>query len=236
MKRIAMGLAALLVLTALLPLTALADIQRGDRGEGVRELQTLLMETGWLFEEPDGIFGKHTEEALKKFQSFMGLPVNGKADETVLHILRQSWSDLHGQAYNNDPTYKPNPGANGCRVHMTEDGLITFDYCSEHTEMLAKEADLLALATVEGARQACALWEDHIEEVYSLWLDSASAENKLGVMSAYGAWKAATEKQREALEAAYPDDPLFVETQMGRLLKAQALMLCSFGVQYGASE
>ena len=233
MKRIALLLALAL---ALMPLTALADLQRGDRGEDVRELQTLLQETGWLFEEPDGIFGRNTEDALTRFQSFMGLTANGRADDTVMQLLRQSWSDLHRSAYNDDPAYTPNPAADVCRLRISEDGTLVMDYCSIHTEVLAVEADLLAQNTLEGAQQACKLWEDDIEATYTRWLDTADTENKLGVMSAYGAWKTAVQKQREALTAAYPGDALTVEKQMSAALKAQALLLCSFAVQYGAAE
>ena len=54
----------MLALLAALPTAALADIRRGDRGEDVKELQTLMFELGWLFEEPDGIFGNRTEAAV----------------------------------------------------------------------------------------------------------------------------------------------------------------------------
>ena len=94
-RRIALALAIVL---ALMPLTALADLSRGDRGEDVKELQKLLFETGWLFEEPDGIFGKNTEAALISFQKFMGLNANGRADSATMQLLRQSWSDLHRTA------------------------------------------------------------------------------------------------------------------------------------------
>ena len=57
------------ILTALMLLTpaAWADLQRGDNSAEVYELQQLLFETGWLFEEPDGAFGKRTEAAVKQF-------------------------------------------------------------------------------------------------------------------------------------------------------------------------
>ena len=42
----------MLALLAALPTAALADIRRGDRGEDVKELQTLMFELGWLFEQP----------------------------------------------------------------------------------------------------------------------------------------------------------------------------------------
>ena len=233
MKRIALVLALAL---ALMPMAALADIQRGDRGEEVRELQTLLLETGWLFEEPDGIFGKNTEAALIKYQTFMGLTANGRADDTVMQLLRQSWSDLHGSAYHDDPAYTPNPAANGCKLRIDADGTVIMDFCPVHVEMLAQEDELLAAGTPEAAREACALWEAEIERIYGCWLDTTDTENKLSVMSAYGAWKTAAQKQREALEAAYPDDALSVEIQMAAVLRAKILMLCSFGVEYGASD
>lgn len=232
-RRIALALAIVL---ALMPLTALADLSRGDRGEDVKELQKLLFETGWLFEEPDGIFGKNTEAALISFQKFMGLNANGRADSVTMQLLKQSWSDLHRTAYNNDPAYTPNPAADVCHLRIAEDGTLVMDYCSAHTELLAEEADLLARDTVEDARAACALWEADIESMYTRWLEVAETEDKLGVMTAYGAWKTTVQKQREALQTAWPDDPLAVERQMGILLKGQALLLCGFGVQFGGAE
>ena len=233
-KRIALCL--LVLALALAPVTALADLQRGDRGEEVRELQTLLLETGWLFEEPDGIFGRNTENALISFQNSAGLPATGRAGDDTMRALRQQWSNLHGAAYNDDPVYTPDPGANGCRLHINEDGTLTLDYCLEHTEMLAQEADLLAANTVDGARAACALWEAEIEAMYTNWLNDAEPEYLLGVTSAYGAWRSALEAQRVALEAAYPNDPIYVEKYLGMLLKAQVFMLCSFGVEYVAGH
>ena len=57
MKRI---IGILLVLMFLFPASALADLRRGDRGEEVRQLQQMLWDTGFIFEEPDGVFG-HSE-------------------------------------------------------------------------------------------------------------------------------------------------------------------------------
>ena len=54
MKRI---IGILLVLMFLFPASALADLRRGDRGEEVRQLQQMLWDTGFIFEEPDGVFG-----------------------------------------------------------------------------------------------------------------------------------------------------------------------------------
>ena len=48
--------------------TALADLRRGDRGTEVEDLQRMLYEAGWLFELPDGVFGRNTEKAVKDYE------------------------------------------------------------------------------------------------------------------------------------------------------------------------
>ena len=37
-------------------------------GEEVTALQQMLWDTGFIFEEPDGVFGRNTEKAVKWFQ------------------------------------------------------------------------------------------------------------------------------------------------------------------------
>ena len=76
MKRLIVRAAAFImtVLLAFAP-AAFADLERGDRGDEVYDLQQLLFESGWLFELPDGIFGRNTEAAVKDFEEYAGLPV-----------------------------------------------------------------------------------------------------------------------------------------------------------------
>lgn len=92
LKRMMALLLALLLLSA--P-AASAEYARGDRGDGVAELQLLLFETGWLFELPDGVFGGNTEEAVKGFEQYAGLPVDGVADEEFLYELAVSLENLN---------------------------------------------------------------------------------------------------------------------------------------------
>lgn len=54
-------------------------LRRGDRGEAVRRLQTLLLNKGISPGPIDGIFGSNTERAVRTFQSQSGLPVTGVA-------------------------------------------------------------------------------------------------------------------------------------------------------------
>jgi len=62
-------------------------LRRGDRGEAVRRLQTLLLNRGIDPGPIDGIFGFKTETAVRTFQSRSGLVVTGIA--TV-----QTWTAL----------------------------------------------------------------------------------------------------------------------------------------------
>ena len=79
-------LLALFTLLCLLPGCSLA-LRCGDRSEEVKNLQQMLFETGWLFEEPDGIFGRNTENAVRNYERFAGLPADGVADEQMLEAL-----------------------------------------------------------------------------------------------------------------------------------------------------
>ena len=88
MKRI---ISVLLVLMFLFPASALADLRRGDRGEEVRELQQMLWDTGFIFEEPDGVFGGNTEKAVKWFQEYALLEQTGVVDDRTIDSLYACW-------------------------------------------------------------------------------------------------------------------------------------------------
>ena len=53
-------------------------LKKGSKGVEVKELQTHLNLLGYNCGTPDGIFGKHTESAVKNFQKAYGLIVDGK--------------------------------------------------------------------------------------------------------------------------------------------------------------
>ena len=88
MKR---SISVLLVLMFLFPASALADLRRGDRGEEVRELQQMLWDTGFIFEEPDGVFGGNTEKAVKWFQEYALLEQTGVVDDRTIDSLYACW-------------------------------------------------------------------------------------------------------------------------------------------------
>ena len=63
----------------------------GDSGDEVAALQQMLVETGFLFAEPDGMFGKQTEEAVKWFQEYAGLAPNGVVGDWEPNALYDKW-------------------------------------------------------------------------------------------------------------------------------------------------
>lgn len=65
------------------------------QGHDVEELQQALGALGFLVGGEDGVFGAHTEDALRKFQMNLGLPSDGIAGAytfTALRSLEHSWA------------------------------------------------------------------------------------------------------------------------------------------------
>lgn len=58
-------------------------LRMGDRGEAVRVLQEQLIKIGYMEGEPNGIYGPHTADAVKRFQAANYLAVSGVAGPTT---------------------------------------------------------------------------------------------------------------------------------------------------------
>ncbi len=67
--------------------TVLNPLKKGDKGDEVLAMQTALAEMGYLTVNPDGDFGKKTVDAIKKYQTDMGLNPTGAADEATLRLI-----------------------------------------------------------------------------------------------------------------------------------------------------
>ena len=90
MKIILRTLAVLMIILLLSVPTSLAELARGDRGENVEYLQSLLREGGWLMDNVDGVFGKNTQQAVMDFENWLGLPADGVAQDEIIHLLEAS--------------------------------------------------------------------------------------------------------------------------------------------------
>lgn len=64
-------------------------LESGDRGDKVKELQTLLNKTGKYKLTVDGIFGNGTEDAVRDFQKANRLAVDGLAGESTIAKLKE---------------------------------------------------------------------------------------------------------------------------------------------------
>lgn len=130
-----------------------ATFQLGDRtlylrmpffhGSDVRELQHALGSLGFDCGNMDGIFGAHTEDALRKFQLNLGLPndgIVGAATYTALRNLQFTWADK-----------EPSHIAQNIGFARAADVLETHPLClfgtEEFTRSVASRMSNLALAT-----------------------------------------------------------------------------------------
>ncbi|SES41175.1 peptidoglycan-binding protein [Salipaludibacillus aurantiacus] len=69
--------------------------QKGDQGEGVKQLKQNLGKLGFeSSEDPADYFGDGTEKALEKFQAYYSVPVTGKADEDTQNKLDEQLSTI----------------------------------------------------------------------------------------------------------------------------------------------
>ena len=73
--------------------TVSAAVKPGDRGEEVREVQICLIAQGLLSGEADGVCGSATVEAIKEFQSAVGLPADGICGEATFRLLHAAAYD-----------------------------------------------------------------------------------------------------------------------------------------------
>ena len=78
-----------LVITGSMAQFAIAEavLEKGSKGDEVKQLQEALIGQGFLNGKADGDFGKMTETALSDFQAANGLEATGVADQKTLEIL-----------------------------------------------------------------------------------------------------------------------------------------------------
>jgi len=85
-----------LILISAVSLTSLcsaAALKYGDRGDQVQEIQDYLIAQCLLTGTADGEYGSATVNAIKNFQTALGLKVTGTCDETTYKILRAAAYD-----------------------------------------------------------------------------------------------------------------------------------------------
>ena len=69
------------------PNNAYFTLKRGMEGEPVKKMQQALKNQGYFSGLVDGYFGEGTENAVKQFQRYNGLQVDGVAGPATLRTL-----------------------------------------------------------------------------------------------------------------------------------------------------
>lgn len=194
------GLALLLALL-LMPGIASAQLRRGDTGSEVAELQRLLLGTGWLFEEPDGVFGKRTEQAVRQYEAHAGLKVDGIADDALLASLRGDYLLLTGELPEGASAQEMT--APFCSHLTASDGSSAVVYCQAHGTLLETTHRLMDDGSAAKARQACALWREEIVRQYDQWIACTDESQHGGIAKARETFLAAMDAQEQAIAAYY---------------------------------
>lgn len=221
---------ALLTLLCLLPACSLA-LRRGDKSEDVRSLQQMLFETGWLFEEPDGIFGRNTENAVRDYERFAGLPVDGVADEAMLEALTESWVQRMvetGQLTAGEGALADGRYPAFC-THDVTDGVSLTEYCATHDALYTQAQALIASGEAE---QAVQLWCAEIERLYGLWLDRTDDSQHEAIAATQDSFIAMTDAQLSAIRGYYATFQLVpeeseVQCALEIQLREHAAWLCA---------
>lgn len=246
MKRLMMIRIASMILVLLMLSTpfAMADLERGDRGDDVAELQQLLFESGWLFELPDGIFGRNTEEAVRGFEEYADLPVDGIADNQMIYELAVSLEALNeetgivsdcfgaypsvyfGEKYmgfdysygDTDDFYEDDGGMifAACCIQTTEvDGSSRTDYCEKHHSLHADTYDMLTYGDLASARQASDMWYEEVGNLYDEWAALVPEEERGAIIANRATFLASVEALRTAAEIGVQSEEKRIKTEVG---------------------
>ncbi len=169
MKRFFAALLAF-ALVLLIPMGAYADLKRGDSGEDVYNLQQLLCDTGFLFDEPDGQFGYLTEDAVKAYQRYALLEVTGIADEQTVYEL-----GVTREAMFEEKGYVP-----FCYSWQDESGQVYCEFCQRHALLWEATTGMLADGYADSAEYSYYEWQAEVISLYNEWImlteGSAQAE------------------------------------------------------------
>lgn len=237
MKKIKLIAVLLLTLVLLLSAVAQAELQRGDQGEEVLHLQTLLFECGWIFEEPDGVFGRNTQLAVMDYEAYAGLPVDGVADDAMIESLTEDWIRLMqelGQWTDDDDYDYMDDGMYPafCNHWNMQDGNSEIDYCETHMQLHFQAHELMSTGDVEDAKKACALWQTEIIRLYDLWYTLADDSEKDAILAARALYLSSIEAHRIAIDGWYscfqmPVSAKNVEYTLELPLREHAAWLCA---------
>ena len=99
----------LIFVVSLSSLCSAAALKYGDRGNDVKEIQSYLIAQNLLHAEADGVYGTATVNAIKDFQTALGLEVDGVCGAETYKLLRAAAYDEIDIANYTPGDYVPEP-------------------------------------------------------------------------------------------------------------------------------
>lgn len=144
------------------PNTAYRNLENGDRGDKVKQLQERLIELGYLTGEADGAFGNQTRRAVLRFQYYNGLQQDGIAGRATQTILFESPDVI---ANPEAATATPTPTGTPAPTDIPSPTDVPPEATPEATEDLATLAPLEELPDASAAPEAAEAEPVELHEV-----------------------------------------------------------------------
>lgn len=92
--------------------TVYENLEQGDQGELVLNMQARLEELGYLDTEYDGYYGEHTAQCVRDFQAANGLEETGTADPDTQKLMFSTLAKAKGaESASPQPSASPDPAS-----------------------------------------------------------------------------------------------------------------------------
>jgi len=210
--------------------------------DGVKELQYMLIECGYLNDKMDGVFGKNTEAAVKAFQKAAGVSADGIAWPDTLDRLEREWEKRQKAAAASTPVPSPEPTAapagiqsderfypDFCYSWEDENGSTRFEYCRKHADLYQAQINLLSNpALIDYSYE---MWQHEIESLYDEWIELLPEESRTSVAASKAFCLSMMDSQRTGMFDSYEVYPTGIfetdaEYGMEIWMRTHAAWLC----------
>lgn len=182
--------------------------------DSVRQLQSRLIDLGYLNDKADGVFGKNTEAAVKAFQKAAGLNADGVAWPQTLEKLETKWfvfqqyTDVEAPVATAEPTAEPAAAPNEerfypdfCYSWEDENGSTVYEYCKKHADMFAAQNNLLSNPAL--IDYSYDMWKREITSLYDEWIALLPEGSQEGVAANKAFCLSMMDAQRTAMFDSY---------------------------------
>ena len=165
-KRIVFLLTALFVFA--FSSLASANVEMGMTGSVVQSVQYMLIDTGYLSDGADGVFGSGTQSAVRRFQADHGLDADGVvgtqtmqalADASGREVPEESGSYQYSMVMDATAYTADDPGNSGITAGMVSFRSIPMLFRWERGCILKDTGTLLPMIRAEPLLATALIWE-----------------------------------------------------------------------------